>query len=441
MKVMINILKKGFGFNTRIYLLLFAIFTVLIVAISLKLKFLWKKEFLEGITVEAFGMLFDILILGFIFSIFYNLAERKINIERYLEEIDDLRGWDEKEAMYRNMGNIKRLARLGIEYKKLDFHDCYLAGANLNGADLMGANFKGAILTRAKLRDTKFNNANLDNAILDNAELYNANLKKVNLESTSLNSANLSEANLEGAKLINAKLIKANLLGANLENAKLIKANLKGANLENAKLKGTSLNFANLSEANLLGANLENRELIGINFEGAILRKANLKGAYFRTDPGLEYDFDPGMAAEIQVRGGELPSFNFDPSPAILKKADLRRAHLSDAQLDHVDFSKANLKEAYLDRACLVDANFSDSRLLSANLNDADLEGTIFNGANLYNVKMNGAKNITVGQLQNASNLNGIEGLDKELEKELRKIRPNLFETHESEIDPDELPF
>ena len=131
MKFIMKILKKGFGFNTRIYLLLFSIFTVLIVAISIKLKFLWEKEFLEGITVEAFGMLFDILILGFLFSIFYNLAERKLNIERYLEEIDDLRGWDEKEAMYRNMGNIKRLSRLGIEYKKIDFHDCYLAEANL----------------------------------------------------------------------------------------------------------------------------------------------------------------------------------------------------------------------------------------------------------------------------------------------------------------------
>ena len=83
----------------------------------------YNDIFIRDVLVEAHGMLFDILIIGtFIFAL-HELVEkrreRKSKIKRWQEEIDDYRGWDEKEATIKIVGNIM------VATKKEDFigHD------------------------------------------------------------------------------------------------------------------------------------------------------------------------------------------------------------------------------------------------------------------------------------------------------------------------------
>lgn len=218
MKGMIKTLKRGFGFNTGIYSLLLVVCSVGVIGYALSRKYLGRGDFIEGIAVEAFGMLFDILVLGLIFSIFYNLGENRRNIQRYLEEIDDLRGWQDQEAMFRHVGNIKRLVRLG--QKNLPLQECYL-----------------------------------ENATLGRLDLHGANLELANLQDAGLQWANLQEADLEGAYLLRvylqgANLFLANLYLADLQEAYLEEADLKGADLREAILEGAFLYRADLSEAN-----------------------------------------------------------------------------------------------------------------------------------------------------------------------------------------------
>ena len=47
----------------------------------------------QGVYVEAWGTLFDILIVGVILSFFARRRDRRERIERYLEEIDDFKKW------------------------------------------------------------------------------------------------------------------------------------------------------------------------------------------------------------------------------------------------------------------------------------------------------------------------------------------------------------
>ncbi len=60
-------------------------------------------------------MLFDILVIGVLILFLNKLAEKRVDNRRYLEEIEDFRGWESEEAAYRIAGNLKRLKRNGYK--------------------------------------------------------------------------------------------------------------------------------------------------------------------------------------------------------------------------------------------------------------------------------------------------------------------------------------
>ena len=171
---------------------------------------LYNKTFLENVLVEAHGMLFDILVIGILILFLNKLAEKRITNQRYIDEIDDFRGWLNKEAAHRIAGNIKRLNRNGFK-GKINLSDCFLNSIDLNGINLQ--------------------EANLDNAKLQNADLKNANLQKAYFVGANLKKADLKGANLKGADLKGANLVYADRAEANLSSEDLKGADLAGADL------------------------------------------------------------------------------------------------------------------------------------------------------------------------------------------------------------------
>jgi hypothetical protein len=208
-----------------IFLLAFTIITIL------SFRF-YGLAFYENILVEAHGMLFDLLIIGVFVYWLNSLGERRQTIERYREEIEDYLGWQEAEATYRIVGNIRRLNREGVS-------DILLREANLGGADLLGVT-----LVEANLKGANLKGANLGEATLRAADLGRANLGEATLVSVDLEKADLGEANLAGANLFSANLAGANLFSANLKGTNLFSANLKRANLRGAYLGDTKLEGA-----------------------------------------------------------------------------------------------------------------------------------------------------------------------------------------------------
>lgn len=230
-----------------IAILLFIIIWFLVSGASIMRGKNYKGEFLNSILVEAHGLLFDIFVFGILIVFFNKMGERRRNIKRWQEEIDDFRYWREKEATFRIVGNIKRLNRNGNTY--IDLYDCFLKEANLSEADLrgaflFGANLRGANLIRANLRGAVFFGANLERVAL-----YDVNLEITTLYGADLRGAFLGYANLEGANLEDADLRGANLRGANLKEASLYRADLRGANLRGANLKEAYLGGADLRGA------------------------------------------------------------------------------------------------------------------------------------------------------------------------------------------------
>lgn len=220
-------LKSSVSVSTSIKVFIFA--TIVVIAISLKY---YDAEFAENLLVEAHGMLFDILVIGIFILSLNRLAEKRIENQRYLDEIDDFRGWNSKEAAYKIAGNIRRLNRNGFK-GRINLHECYMHSVDLRKVTLIGANLEKTDLTNANLEGAYFRNANLRGAKLVKAKLDKASLMRTNLEE-----ANLVEANLQGADLLKANLVNSNLKEAKLNNANLYGANLKGVDFQEADLNG-----------------------------------------------------------------------------------------------------------------------------------------------------------------------------------------------------------
>jgi len=153
----------------------------------------------HDLKVEANGMIFDLFVFGILVTTYNAIRARKEKTERLMEEIDDYRGWDEKEAMYRIVGAVKRLNKAGIT--SISLYSCFLEGANLAGANLAGANLEGAILRGADLAG-----ADLRGADLRGADLTGASLRRADLTGADLTMADLTEAFLSGANFTRATL-------------------------------------------------------------------------------------------------------------------------------------------------------------------------------------------------------------------------------------------
>lgn len=220
--------------------LIFLSVTVGLFLLSWRVGF-YQEDWWLDVLVEAHGMWFDILILGILLTALNVEAEKKRDLQRYNEEIEDFLGWKSEGAAYRVAGNVRRINRLGGTVRTLE--KAYLINAKLSGVNL------------------------------EEVCLANAILLRVNLSETNLRKANLAKAILSGASLAKADLSGAYLFGANLENTCLTETNFASADLSGANLKAANLTGANLKEANLSGANLDGAILTGVTAIGAIFPK------------------------------------------------------------------------------------------------------------------------------------------------------------------------
>ena len=260
------------------------------IVFSLSFKFYLNDAelFYENFLVEAHGMLLDIIIFGLLFT-FINLSRsKKIEIQRFKEEIDDFRHWTELVASYRIAGILRRLNKYKID--NLDLSDCYLKDAQLEKIYL-----KSATLEKANLQGASLAYADLQNANLKIANLQGADLRISNLQDADLKLANLQGANLRIVNFQNANLFSANLKGADLKSANLQNADLSGANLQDADLSSANLQGADLRSAKLQGADLRNAKL-----RGADLRSANLQDVKLGADSSLlDYTEDANLKPDM----------------------------------------------------------------------------------------------------------------------------------------------
>jgi hypothetical protein len=170
----------------------FCIATIIVIILSLPFYLEDPWKFWGNVLIEIHGLLFELLIMGVFLLWLEGLGEKQLSITRYREEIEDYLGWDDDEATYRIVANIKRLNRYGIS-------NINLTGAFLKIANLTGFNLRSANLLGADLRGANLDKADLSKANLTGAHLEGADLRKADLRGTNFLRAELLGAHLEGA--------------------------------------------------------------------------------------------------------------------------------------------------------------------------------------------------------------------------------------------------
>ncbi len=176
----------------RLAFYVFCIATIIVIILSLPFYLEDPWQFWGNVLIEIHGLLFELLIMGVFLLWLEGLGEKQLSITRYREEIEDYLGWDDDEATYRIVANIKRLNRYGIS-------NINLTGAFLKIANLTGFNLRSANLLGADLRGANLKKADLSKANLTGAHLEGADLRKADIRGTNFLRSELSRANLEAA--------------------------------------------------------------------------------------------------------------------------------------------------------------------------------------------------------------------------------------------------
>ena len=216
---------------------IFAILSAVIFTMSYSYFKANPNEFIEQIVYASYGMLFDIAVLGILITWLTERREKRNRIQSYINEIDDFRNWVSEEAMFRTVGNIKRLNKhqvtemnlVDCSMRSVNLNYTNLTNSNLNSADLSSSTLIGMILTNCRLNQTNFENSNINHGEFSGSYATGANFKDSYLIKSNFEKAYLIKTNFENAYLIEANFRGAMLSDANFNNASLYKADLTNA--------------------------------------------------------------------------------------------------------------------------------------------------------------------------------------------------------------------
>src|SRR5262245_2745077 len=180
---------------------------VVIFSITYKLNYYYSPDFWQNLVAGIHNTLFDVVFIGVLIFWLNKRVETRIEIQRYLEEIDVWRNDGSPMAIKKNLTSIRRLNEHGV-------YNIDLSKTILQGIDLTEIKLPESNLSEAECFMTIFQNANLNRTTLDRANLrqavvIRADLSGASLRGTVLEYADLQEANLKGADFTNANISNA----------------------------------------------------------------------------------------------------------------------------------------------------------------------------------------------------------------------------------------
>ena len=137
--------------------------SVLLLALGLMVAMAWQR-FGDGVAlgdvmVEFWGLLFDISFIVILLGVFQYRQQRRQDIARQHEIIEDLKRWNDEEAMHRVVGALRRLNGLG--QTTVDLTGAVVSDAKLKGygvTSLRGSKLSGGGWADETLRESSFKN-------------------------------------------------------------------------------------------------------------------------------------------------------------------------------------------------------------------------------------------------------------------------------------------
>lgn len=172
--------------------------------------------FIEGVLVEAHGMLMDIVVFAGLFVVSNHFLDKQRRIQAILDELSDFRFWKSELARKKNAGNIKRLKTLGR--KQVDLYSCDFEMEHLKEFEFIDSDFNCATFSRCHLSECTFRNVNFRGASFAKSTIVNCRFLNCNLDGANFFDANLLNNDFKGTRLAGNQsdnLIKANVFYGN----------------------------------------------------------------------------------------------------------------------------------------------------------------------------------------------------------------------------------
>lgn len=172
---------------------------------------------LGDVQVEFWGLIFDVLVILVGFGVIQRGKQRRDDIARHSEVIEDLKRWESDEAKHRVLGAMRRLNRLG----KTNFE---LSGAHIKNADFAGYGIKSICgstlsngspwgddeLTASKFENVDFSGIDAREVVFESASVMRLGAKILPFgPRATYRNCDFCDANLSGAKFDGAELVWA----------------------------------------------------------------------------------------------------------------------------------------------------------------------------------------------------------------------------------------
>ncbi|MEP2505467.1 MAG: pentapeptide repeat-containing protein [Paracoccaceae bacterium] len=242
----------------------------------------WPK--LGDVQVEFWGLIFDVLVILVGFGIIQYGKQRRDDIARHSEVIEDLKRWGSEEAKHRVLGAMRRLNRLA----KTDFE---LSGAHLKNANFTGYGIKsiaGSTLSSGGL----WGSDELTVSSFDHVDFSRLDARDVVFETTAqLRSGQTSLSLGSSATYKDCDFWCANLSDAKFDGAELTWSSAPPDSLKeqvDEEPDGRPV-YAKVARSVFDEADLSNTSFRFCTFEQADFREAfNIEGADFSGAKGLD---------------------------------------------------------------------------------------------------------------------------------------------------------
>ncbi|MCP4185672.1 MAG: pentapeptide repeat-containing protein [Hyphomicrobiales bacterium] len=285
---------KRFASETNLVVSVFMlVFCILLMLVSYHL--LPVKHWKENLWIEFGGLTFDILFILVIFSLFEHRRQKRQDIARQKEIIEDYKRWDSEEARFRLSGAIRRLNRMGVF--EINFSGCRLSHFSFSEhgiKDIHGSLFYNGRWAAPALQST---------VELQNVDFTNLNCTDVVFSPHSGLTVN-QQVSLRGAKFIDCLFMASKLNGAKFNGASLkwtaIPPDTLVENItdDNGEFAGTlQIEIPPFYDVDMSGVSFKNVEFDNVDFRDV----KNILDADFSGATGLEnavFD-DENMKTEV----------------------------------------------------------------------------------------------------------------------------------------------
>ncbi len=237
--------------SKKVYFFCFVLFIVILIQFTFVRNYSNYSDVPQGIMIEAFGFIADIFLFGIAITIYEIVWRKKETIIRYIEELEDYRGWNEKEASYRVFGLIKRLHKL----KKIDIDlsNCYFEEVPFSKNSFDGFDFKESLFYAIK-----FKKCNLQLSVFNNIQqkhIQDFYDYCTVIEKTIFNNCNLRDSKfMNNQDFVDLEFLECDMKNADLSNSGFLWCNFKAIDFHNAnfeKSKFKSCVFENIDFNNL----------------------------------------------------------------------------------------------------------------------------------------------------------------------------------------------